>query len=566
MQRLGVRISDALGVHAWVTWGILGLLGAAMYAALESRGAESAVVVGVTGSAFVLTAARVWSSRPRPALGWTLVVVAVGVWFVCRVFWQAFIQSHEGAAPSLSSWRNVVFLAVYPSLGGALLHLLHRRDAGVAAFVDTAIVGFAILVVVWPTLLVDYLDPGVTTGVAVVQIAFALGDIAILALLLRVLVSPGERPPALWLLVLSGCCYLVSNALWQWSAQEGEYSPGSWADAGWLLFAVGIAAAALHPSMRALYSPSARLRRSHSSTPVLLLVAAILIEPVANAVDGFKDQSLEEVLVAAITAAAVGVLVVVRLALILRERKSLAARLEIQNQELLELDALKDDFIASVSHELRTPLTSIRGYLDLVREGEAGELTDDQERFLGIVDRNADRLLRVVGDLLFVAQVGAGKLDLALEDVELDKLVDHATDAARPHADSRELELVSEIEPLPTLRADRARLGQVLDNLVSNAIKFTPTGGRVVVRAFAEDGAVVLEVSDTGLGMSPDEQARLFERFYRTAAASEHAIQGTGLGLTIVKAIVDAHGGSITVQSATGAGTTFRILLPVTST
>lgn len=115
--------------------------------------------------------------------------------------------------------------------------------------------------------------------------------------------------------------------------------------------------------------------------------------------------------------------------------------------------------------------------------------------------------------------------------------MDHAADAARPHADSRELELVCEVEPLPTLRADQARLGQLLDNLVSNAIKFTPTGGRVVLRAFPEDGAVVLEVSDTGLGMSPDEQEQLFERFYRTAAASEHAIQGTGLGLTIVKAI-----------------------------
>ena len=561
-----MRISDAFGIHAWVTWGILGLLGAAMYAPLESLDAKSAVVVGVTGSAFVLTAAQVWSSRPRLTLGWVLVAAAAGVWFVCRVLWQAFIQSHDGAAPSLSSWRNVVFLAVYPILGGALLYLLHQRESGGAAFVDTAIVGFSLVVLVWPTLLVNYLDPEVTTGVAVVQIAFGLGDIALLALLLRVLVSPGKRPPALWLLVLSGCCYLASNTLWQWSAQQGEYSPGSWEDAGWLLFSVGVAAAALHPSMRALFSANARLGRSQSSTPVLLLVAAILVEPAAKAVDGVRDQNLEEVLVGAIAAAAIGVLVLVRLALILRERQALAARLEIQNQELVELDVLKDDFIASVSHELRTPLTSIRGYLDLVREGEAGELTDDQERFLGIVDRNADRLLRVVGDLLFVAQVGAGKLDLALEDVELGKLVDHATDAARPHADSRELELVSRIEPLPTLRADRARLGQVLDNLVSNAIKFTPTGGRVMVRAFAEDGAVVLEVSDTGLGMSPEEQARLFERFYRTAAASEHAIQGTGLGLTIVKAIVEAHRGSISVQSATGAGTTFRILLPVSST
>lgn len=283
------------------------------------------------------------------------------------------------------------------------MYLLHQREIGGAAFVDTAIVGLSLVALFWPTLLVDYLDSEISTGVAVVQITFALADIAVLALFLRVLVSPGERPPALWLLVLSGCGYLASNVLWQRSAQQGEYVPGSWQDAGWLLFAVGIATAALHPSMRALFGAKARSGRSQSSTPVALLVAAILVEPVAKAVDGVKDQNLDEVLVGAIAAAAIGVLVLVRLALILRERKSLAARLEIQNKELVELDALKDDFIASVSHELRTPLTSIRGYLDLVREGEAGELTDDQERFLGIVDRNADRLLRVVGDLLFVA-------------------------------------------------------------------------------------------------------------------------------------------------------------------
>ena len=231
--------------------------------------------------------------------------------------------------------------------------------------------------------------------------------------------------------------------------------------------------------------------------------------------------------------------------------------------ERRELERAKDAFVASISHELRTPLTSIRGYLELFADEASGPLTAQQRRYLGVVERNADRLLRVVGDLLLVAQVDAGAIELELEDVDAAGVIRHGLEAAAPLAAAKGLELVAHVAANPVLRGDRARLGQVVDNLVSNAIKFTPVGGRVTVRCRAVADRVVLEVADTGLGMSADEQDQLFERFYRTAAAAEHAIQGTGLGLTIAKAFVEAHDGAISVTSASGAGTTVRVELPV---
>ena len=242
---------------------------------------------------------------------------------------------------------------------------------------------------------------------------------------------------------------------------------------------------------------------------------------------------------------------------------SLVGRVRAQNEELRRLDRLKDDFVASVSHELRTPLTSIRGYLELVLDGEVGELTEEQSRYLLVVDRNVDRLLRVVGDLLFAAQVDAGTIALDCCTTDLDQLVREAVEAARPLAAEHEVELELDAEGGAELIGDRARLAQILDNLIANAVKFTPPGGHVEVRTFLEADVVVVEVADTGIGISDEDQDRLFQRFFRAEGAILHAIEGTGLGLAIVKAIVDAHGGELSVESISGQGSTFRIALPL---
>jgi signal transduction histidine kinase len=236
-----------------------------------------------------------------------------------------------------------------------------------------------------------------------------------------------------------------------------------------------------------------------------------------------------------------------------------------RNERLHELDRMKDDFVASVSHELRWPLTSIRGYLELLREGDAGELTEEQHQFVSIVERNSDRLLRLVGDLLFVAQVEAGKITLERESIQVEELVREAVDAARPTAMEKDIEIALDLDGLGDLYADRARLCQVIDNLISNALKFTEPGGHVCVRTSRHESVGVIEVSDDGMGMSDEDQNQLFQRFFRTASATDQAIQGTGLGLAIVKAIVEAHHGVITVESVEGEGTVFRVELPLTT-
>jgi PAS domain S-box-containing protein len=254
--------------------------------------------------------------------------------------------------------------------------------------------------------------------------------------------------------------------------------------------------------------------------------------------------------------------------LLAREREARAdaedarALVEEQNRHLVELDRMKDDFVASVSHELRTPLTSISGYLDLMVE-EGDELPASQRQYLSVVRRNSDRLLRLVGDLLFVAQVDAGRISLELATVDLSAVIAESVDAVRPVAEEKHIDLFAEVEVIEMPQADGLRLGQVLDNVLSNAVKFTPAEGSVSVRAFvAEDNAVV-EIADTGMGIAPEDQVRLFDRFFRTAAATHMAIPGTGLGLAIAKAIVEGHDGTISISSEPGSGTTVRLELPV---
>jgi PAS domain S-box-containing protein len=235
----------------------------------------------------------------------------------------------------------------------------------------------------------------------------------------------------------------------------------------------------------------------------------------------------------------------------------------VANEKLRELGVLKDDFVALVSHELRTPLTSILGYLDLLLENHSSSLSAEGKGFLDIVERNSLRLERLVNDLLFMAHLGSGRLDLSLEDTDLTALAREAVDAATPRATARSITFDCVFENVPLIKGDPGRLGQLLDNLISNAVKFTSPGSHVDVRVVGEGDHVAIEVADTGIGISAEDQPQLFEMFFRTSAATEQAIQGTGLGLAISKAIVEAHGGTIDLASEEHVGTTVRVVLPV---
>ena len=243
------------------------------------------------------------------------------------------------------------------------------------------------------------------------------------------------------------------------------------------------------------------------------------------------------------------------------EAETVQRLLTEQNERLRELDALKDEFVSLVSHELRTPLTSIRGYLELLLTDES--LAEEQRRFLGIVDRNSGRLLHLVSDLLFLAQVDAGKLTFGGGPVDLEAIVRECVETSLPAAQEKGIALSARAEHIPTLQGDRDRLAQVLDNLVSNALKFTPSGGHVAVRLSEVDGSAVIEVEDSGLGLPAEEQGKVFERFFRSSRAAAKAIPGTGLGLAIAQAIVERHDGRIELESVENVGTTARVELPL---
>ncbi|MDX6556674.1 MAG: hypothetical protein QOD86_2869, partial [Miltoncostaeaceae bacterium] len=230
-----------------------------------------------------------------------------------------------------------------------------------------------------------------------------------------------------------------------------------------------------------------------------------------------------------------------------------------------EAERQKDAFFTLVSHELRTPLASIKGYLEVLREGEEGEPLDPDERrgFLEIIERNAGRLERLVGDVLFVTGLDEGRLIIERADLDLSRLARQAVEAAGSAAAARRIRLGLEAESPGPVLGDPGRLGQALDALISNALKFTPDGGRVDVRVIRRGGAAVVEVADTGPGIPPEEREQVFQRFFRTAGAARGQVQGVGLGLTVVKAIVDAHGGTVAVDSVDGQGATFRVELPL---
>lgn len=242
---------------------------------------------------------------------------------------------------------------------------------------------------------------------------------------------------------------------------------------------------------------------------------------------------------------------------------SISAQLAAQNERLLELDRLKDEFVATASHELRTPLTSISGYLEMSLDPAEGPLSPSREKHLRIVQRNAGRLTVLVEQLLFLARADSHPLELDLQPVDLARVLEEAAETAGPAARTKKVALLVEMDSPRHALADRPQLLRIVENLAANAIKFTPAGGTVRLAVRGEGAGAVLEVVDTGVGIPAAEQHDLFNRFFRGTNAIQKAVPGSGLGLAISQVIAEAHGSTIEVESTPGAGSTFRLALPL---
>ncbi|MFN3431538.1 MAG: MHYT domain-containing protein [Candidatus Sericytochromatia bacterium] len=240
-----------------------------------------------------------------------------------------------------------------------------------------------------------------------------------------------------------------------------------------------------------------------------------------------------------------------------------AARLAEANARLREADRHKDEFLSVISHELRTPLNFITGFASVLDDEVPGPLNALQRTYVGKILTGADRMLLLVNDLLDAAKLQAGKFDLAPQPTEYLPVIEEVVTTLRPLADRHGLRLDALIEAEAAPFIDGPRIVQVLTNLVGNAIKFTPQGGRVTVRAFLRGDELVTQVMDTGRGISPENIPRLFQRFQQLDMSATRDAGGTGLGLTICKALVEAHGGAIGVLSEPGRGSTFWFTLPM---
>ena len=533
-----------------------------------NAGWTSAAVCALAGS---LTAVLAQPPGARAHAAWLLFAAAAGCWLV-----GAIIRDVQGtgplSAPVVVAWTGFAVLSI-----AALARRLPRLY----------VFGVFLLDAIPVTLLVVALAaaPGPAAGGLEHRLFLRLFPglcvlLAANAVQLTGLHGAVRRLPAsVWLFTSGFGLMALAGLLWVPGAITGA-SPQSQASAPlWSLGLLAVGAAGVGRALRgsqALRLPPYELQSGpHALPPAAAVLAMIILLPFTSAHDRLALEAF--LLVSAVALFARVYLMrredlrlVAALVRSRREAQQAAERaqaqqgqLAVQNERLRELDQLKDEFVALVSHELRTPLTSIIGYLELLQDEERTRLGSDQRQYADIMQRNAKRLLRLVGDLLFLARIQSGSLHLEFGETDLTEVIENAIDETRPAATAKRITLTLSARPLPRLRADGIRLAQLAANLLSNAVKFTPAEGSVAIGLKLDGGTAVLTIADTGIGISADDQRHVFERFYRAPTVADRAIQGTGLGLTISKAIVEAHDGSIAMQSDPGRGTTVCVRIPL---
>lgn len=548
------RIQAALGSASGVSVAFLVLMLVAVAAYVnvaDSSVGRVLLLVAIPLLSILAVVVGVVRYRPVRRDLWCFVAVAQVVGAVGAGVWHAKFAAH-GAPPMPGGIQDVFFIAFYFMLGAALISALRRSELGNKGVVDAAIFAaggmlLALLVLIDPYIAMNDLP---VLG-RVVQIASAFADVCLLAIALRLLMTPEAESPSLQLMVGATIAWIASDFVWIWLTLIGHV-PGSSVAAGWLVFYALCGAAALHPSMGAL-SAAQEPRGAIGRWPFLALLATALLG--STAVTGYGLLLKKEANSAATVAitSVLSLLVVTRLALLLREEQRLRHELDLRNERLLELDRMKDGFVASVSHELRTPLTSIRGFTTTMTERWDQLADQDKLAFLHTIDTQAKRLNRLVDTVLLLSRIQAGRLSSVREPLDI---AGPARDAVEELGLDVEIEVGGETAAV--VEADPDQIYQIFVNLLVNARRYgTPP---IRIRIESDDRDVTVRVSDEGEGVPVDFVPHLFDNF--TQAPNARPTQGSGLGLAIVKGLVETAGGEVWYEHLQPRGACFVVRLP----
>jgi signal transduction histidine kinase len=516
----------------------------------------------VPAAVFWLVAVRTRFARAEVVLAASAVTLSA----LGDTYYSAAMGS-DGYLP-FPSLADVGYVLYYPLMLLAIL-VLARRQSTIRAgslllngFVASLGAASVLAVLLDPVIRASASGDWLSTAVAM---AYPLFDVILLAVIAGVIASSNlDIGPRWGWLVVGSCVFIAADIVYALFENAGTYVAGTPLDASW---AVGLAFTAWwvdgvdrHPAT-ATPVLSARRRVPVAALAVVAGLAVLLI----------GSQVRLSIFALVLAALAVGLAAV---PLILRNA-ALGRLLADQQQvveQLEELDRSKSELIATVSHELRTPLTSIRGYVELVLDGEAGDLPESAIDMLRVVDHNAERLQTLVDEVLLMSRLEAKVAVVDDAAVDLDHVLERVVGSVTPFADARGVSLLIDgRRERPVVRGDDSLLERAFTNVIENAVKFTPAEGSVrVLRAVSEQRAegafAIVQVIDTGIGIPADELPSLFTRFFRASNAQRAAIAGTGLGLSIVQSLIETHAGSITARSTEGVGTTIEVQLPIAAT
>jgi signal transduction histidine kinase len=490
-------------------------------------------------------------------------VVLVGLAVCCNVFadfYYTVAADSDGylKSPSVSDLGYFLF---YPLLFAAFAIVVLRNGRPrlwmgwtVALDAAVAILGAGALLVLLLGPVLSNL-PTENVADALIAASYPVLDLLLVAVVGAVAASPhinlGHRST---LGVIGMLAFAAGDVLYTLLGQQGLYQSGTPIDVLWpiglVLFAWWAAGQGEKPE------PS----RTPIATSVPILTATVLTALAVLVTSSQLHIHPLAVVLAALTLGLATVPVILRQ---VQAKRLLAAQQEIVTQ-LEEVDRSKSEMLATVNHEIRTPLTSIRGYLELVINGEAGPIPAEAERMLRTVDHNADRLALLVDDMLTMSRLDSGTAIPERERVDLLRLLYRVVASLQPLASSREVNLdIDEFDVEAIVIGDEVQLERAFTNITQNAVKFTPSHGSVGIELERDGDEIVVRIIDTGIGIPESDMHLLFGRFFRASNAQREAVPGTGLGLAIVRGLVRAHQGDITIASTVDVGTTVRVTLPV---